>query len=702
MAVYHRTQRLQIYGNKPEVEQLFGNRYRMTVRCIAKNDTEAWYDKNKDQIFANFGTLYDAEMSIDGIPSRTGEAYANMALVKNEASYTQTGEYVIVFTYETLTDQFVQNVADKVDFEVNGLMRITRSVVALNGSEYSKEVGTSSSITSKGHGPSTDDPVTLYLSRALETSKRDYEVGYIEVVETWLQAGILNRGTVDMDDGSLQQRVTSYLAVEPTALGIVIRRDTGSFEGLSTFTVTEILDSAGSALSSTSPNLVKTTSSISSFSVPGLVSLRENTNTEFTTETDGTILGNNYINFSFDLRGPIDVSCPTQTLEYLQTENQIQSADYKLGSATGLWSPGSWASSRVTGIDKKNKPFSVSKAYRGYRAPENLIRFEEDPETGSKFASGLERYISSPRSLSNASLTGRRMNVFIDGYEMANKIPPIIEIGGGPENPVGKKYVTNITIQPDFKDIDGVVYYRKTVTVKDVKGDAVDDASSGDSTDNMLASYTADAVTAVNNITSANATAYTLELDASLHSEEDDYYQGALLEVYARDLNSTNAFKDLQRFMVSSYNPESNKILLVNNLNDNQAAGRYNSGTESDITNYDFARIKLSRYDVNGTVVYNTKYTNSYRNITVTGEFTPFKQQRLEWDGSVANTNYNIDYSGWSLKVGVNSFPILALAADRRTKSNSFRIATTNLSLAINAGDNFTLVPPVTYTWPAL
>jgi hypothetical protein len=294
------------------------------------------------------------------------------------------------------------------------------------------------------------------------------------------------------------------------------------------------------------------------------------------------------------------------------------------------------------------------------------------------------------------------MTVFIDGYQMANKIPPIIEIGGGPENPVGKKYVTNITIQPDFKDIDGVVYYRKTVTVKDVKGDAVDDASSGDSTDNKLASYTADAVTAVSNITGGSTTARTLELDASLYSEEDDYYQGALLEVYARDLNSTNAFKDLQRFMVSGYNPESNKILLVNNLNDNQAAGRYRSGTESDITNYDFARIRLSRYDVNGTVVHNKRATSSYRSITVTGEFTPFKQQRLEYDGSVPPLNYNIDYSGWSLRVGIHDFPIIVLVADRRTKSNIFRIATTSLSLAINAGDTFTLIPPVTYTWPTL
>jgi hypothetical protein len=72
MAVYHRTQRLQIYGEKPEVTKLFGDRYRMVVRCKAARDTEAWYNANKDQIFASFGTLYSAQMSVDGIDPTDG------------------------------------------------------------------------------------------------------------------------------------------------------------------------------------------------------------------------------------------------------------------------------------------------------------------------------------------------------------------------------------------------------------------------------------------------------------------------------------------------------------------------------------------------------------------------------------------------------------------------------------------------------
>ena len=130
MAVYHRTQRLQIYGEKPEVTKLFGDRYRMVVRCKAARDTEAWYNANKDQIFASFGTLYSAQMSVDGIDPRVGEAYPDMCLVSNSASYTQTGEYVITFVYETLTAVWTKDQEDKVTSVANGLRVIDRSEVA--------------------------------------------------------------------------------------------------------------------------------------------------------------------------------------------------------------------------------------------------------------------------------------------------------------------------------------------------------------------------------------------------------------------------------------------------------------------------------------------------------------------------------------------------------------------------------------------
>ena len=102
----------------------------MVVRCKAARDTEAWYNDNKDQIFASFGTLYSAQMSVDGIDPRVGEAYPDMCLVSNSASYTQTGEYVISFVYETLTAVWTKEQDDEVTSTDNGLRVLERSEVA--------------------------------------------------------------------------------------------------------------------------------------------------------------------------------------------------------------------------------------------------------------------------------------------------------------------------------------------------------------------------------------------------------------------------------------------------------------------------------------------------------------------------------------------------------------------------------------------
>jgi hypothetical protein len=102
----------------------------MVVRCKAARDTEAWYNANKDQIFASFGTLYSAQMSVDGIDPRVGEAYPDMCLVSNSASYTQTGEYVITFVYETLTAVWTKEQHDEVTSTDNGLRVLERSEVA--------------------------------------------------------------------------------------------------------------------------------------------------------------------------------------------------------------------------------------------------------------------------------------------------------------------------------------------------------------------------------------------------------------------------------------------------------------------------------------------------------------------------------------------------------------------------------------------
>ena len=246
MAVYHRTKRLKIYGKKPEVTQLFGGRYAMVVRCQAKNDTEAWYDKNKDQIFADFGTLYDAHMAVDGIDARTGEAYTDMVLTSVKAGYTQTGEYVITFNYQTLTGSFVQEAGDKVDQELNGLRRVIRRLIAKEGTSYGKTVGTST-ISHSAIGYSA---ATLTLAQATSGTKSPDESGFVSITETWLESGVLtrsiNEGKGGTGTGKIRTEVVEAFNETPTSTisGVEIGVSTSNVEGIDTIRKT-FVSSAG-------------------------------------------------------------------------------------------------------------------------------------------------------------------------------------------------------------------------------------------------------------------------------------------------------------------------------------------------------------------------------------------------------------------------------------------------------------------------
>jgi len=199
MAISHRTNRLKLIGT-PAVEQLQNGRYQLTVNCTTMNSREDWYSSNKARIFPDFGSLESAEMSIDGLAPRTGEAYTDMRLTKVKSgnrSNRDGGDYIVVLTYETLGSAFVQVKDDTVNYTENGLRRVTRKSIAKAGTDFQKTVGTTS-ITSQ---IDTETAVTCVLA--------NYEVNdtdsYREVTEVYLEAGILS---VRQDFNNGQKRVS--------------------------------------------------------------------------------------------------------------------------------------------------------------------------------------------------------------------------------------------------------------------------------------------------------------------------------------------------------------------------------------------------------------------------------------------------------------------------------------------------------------
>ena len=406
------------------------------------------------------------------------------------------------------------------------------------------------------------------------------------------------------------------------------------------------------------------------FPVPGLIRLKENENKTTVTFNDGgggqDTVETDAINYSFELFGPVDSISKHTTYEFMQTEPKIQIEDYTYNNARGLWSPPSWARSTVSGVDISGKPFSVSKAYRGYRAPSNLLSFSQREDTvytgyTGPYLKQVSRLISVDGNLIST--------LFIDGYQMSNDVSPIIEIGGGPEDPVGNTYVTDVRIVPDFTDDDGLQYYKKYITTAYVNAEIIDEARSNDIANNRFSSYTFTAEPDGN---------LSITLDETLLASEDAFYVGAIVEIFPRDKDAANKFQELQRFSVYDYDSINNKLLLhpeAGYVVPSQLVGLYDgTGDVSVNESYDFARLSITKHATTGTI---TKGRGAY-----------------VWIDSANNTK-PAAYVGWTFKITSGT-----LDGDTYTIASSnngvIRLLTaTGPNPAV--GTTFELIPPQSF-----
>ena len=776
MSISHRTNRLKLIG-APAVEQLQNGRYQLTVNCTTINSRDDWYSANKARIFPDFGSLESAEMSIDGLAPRTGEAYTDMRLVSVQSS-TQQGQYIVTLVYQTLGTSFVQVKDDTVSYVENGLRRVTRKSIAKAGTDFQKTVGTTS-ITSQIDGEAA---VTCVLA--------NYEVddtdSYREVTEVYIQAGILNLSTPlvggqqqvkvsafkltsaevdtllsevtedhklidssvsnyqgiktsqytfevddfetnsqgqnglkvltrtelsttnftdgdvgvdvyktltlsgeEIDNGNTIKTRTSlflehgllneskgdakngirnvsktFLGTEESVNGPITSRSVQNSNGIKTITVNFAEGEDGTEITGASPGqLVKQSTSLESFNIPGLVRLMKS-------GSSGVQGRSSSVNYSFDLTGPIQTNVLTTTFVLYQTSNSIDEAnDYTYNSARALWNPGGWAKSRTSGLDVNNKPFSLSKAYRGYRAPET---FEQFTANNGKLNRNVYPYDTYAQYLFNRSFLTK---VYIDGYQMSSDTVPTIALSGGPENPVGRRYVTDVSIDPAFTDVNGVQYYKKTIKVADVEGDQIDDALSSDYKDNLLGAYT----------TTGVGSNFSIRLDDSFQAE-DNYYTGFLFVVYPRNKDSGNHFTTAQRMIVYDYRSDTNSILIGSNINSGNAVGLYKTGDVGTNASYEFARIDLTSFVTTGSIADKLSLRGK---VFLVGEgFSPENS-----------------YAGWKLK-----FTSGALNTDSYLIAGSF---TNNFRLSEGSGtnqmndfkygqvadnDTFELIPPATFS----
>ena len=430
MSISHRTNRLKLVGT-PAVEQLHNGRYQLIINCTAMNSREDWYSANKARIFPDFGSLQSAEMSIDGLAPRTGEAYADMRLVSVQ-SITRGEKYIVTLVYQTLGDSFVQESADKVDQELNGLRRVTRSLIAKDGASYGKTVGTST-ISHTEHGY---DTTTLTLASAVEDAKQANEGGYVRIVETWVEPGTLSVSSRNLSEG-VKEVTTTFLATEGSTTGPVVRRTKENFEGLQTISVTTLQDRAGNSIIGTDPNLVHSYERLVDFKFPGVVSIDN--------ESDSAS-GITVLHYFYDIQPPVTEKVEAQVNVFFQTESNIVPADFTYGGSQELWNPTSWAEGKIAGLGcnfalTSARPLSETKAFVGYAA-------------------------GTPNSQTVIGGTGSNVKA-IEGNYIAPSSSASIEVSGGPGTPSGK-YVLDVQLSPAFEDVDGNIYFKKTIVTATV------------------------------------------------------------------------------------------------------------------------------------------------------------------------------------------------------------------------------------------
>lgn len=253
------------------LEALQNDRWRCTVLTPVQTTENA-----NDARFPSLGTAYSAVYTTDTDETK----FANLRLIAQRFegdTVNRATTLVLTQVYETLTGSFVAEVDDVTDYDLNGLKRVTRSLIAQAGTDYSAyEVG----VQSYGSGP------TLYLAR-VQIEEND---AYTRIKAEYLEPGIVQASTQQEDGGLLLVTFQSfYTKLTPTSLNTttytitdlpnlafsgglpasLFRQRVENVQGYKVWTVTSMMKSDGSALSTEADNTIHSYQAWVQYEKPG-------------------------------------------------------------------------------------------------------------------------------------------------------------------------------------------------------------------------------------------------------------------------------------------------------------------------------------------------------------------------------------------------------------------------------------------------
>lgn len=415
------TSNLKLVNDQPEVDKLQNGRYRLTFFCTNEGRKTDWYKDKIDRILPSFGTQVDEKFGV-GEWSAMHE-WSEMVFIEGGLQYVPAAStHYVKLVYESLTDAWVQEVDDTIDYELNGLERLTRVSVAKPNTAYTSVVGTTTI---------TNDGTVLYLGsyKIVETDAK------WTLQEIWLERGILNVSKKNESEGVMAV-TTVFFGEEGATVGPIIERSTKDYEGFQTISITTLQDSNGDSVVDGGENLVNDFSGFSPFSYPGLLDVyRVATSDGSSARVDiKTIL----------VKAPAQCKVKTRTYVLFQDSNTLADSDYAYAGSGGLWSPNKWASVSLFSSSPSPELFNDSATFRGYRTA---------GESKTEVLTSANCYIT---------WNGR------DLFGSQPTLAYTLTVNQGPPDPIGNTYTLDVKIVPAFDDVDGNQYYKKTIIVTDV------------------------------------------------------------------------------------------------------------------------------------------------------------------------------------------------------------------------------------------
>ena len=322
------TSNLVVVDGMPSVEKLWNGRFRLEFFCTPSNKNEGWYGDNIAKWLPEFGTLQGTDFTGEGWAALDGEVYPNMCLVEAEVPYIPPSEsHLVKLVYETLTTEWVQEKDDNIDYEANGLRRVSRQSVALPNTTYSSVVG-ATSMDSSG--------TTVWLA----SSKIDETDAKWTLTEVWMEAGLLSTSFSTDSDGLTSNSQTWLKTVGTTPAlpdGAITGRKIGEYQGLQTITIEKkgFPDGDSYTYQTTVP-----------FTIPGIVTAVE--------DEIGTGIKNIYIVAS----PPVPTIAECSVVVTYSTAATVDTSS--------IWQPIEWSSATVSGLGFGLRPISSTNEFSNH------------------------------------------------------------------------------------------------------------------------------------------------------------------------------------------------------------------------------------------------------------------------------------------------------------------------------------------------